>query len=122
METDVRKLKHKAKLQEWREKIVECRSSGECVKTWCKKQGIGTKTYYYWEKQVLRESVQRPGVPAISSSGPLMRIETEKAFATGPSKGGNSITVHYKDSTLEIPIGMDPEDIASLICALNRHA
>jgi len=44
----VREVKHEAKLQEWAEKIRDCRSSGETVKDWCASHSVTLKTYYHW--------------------------------------------------------------------------
>ena len=41
-----RELKHEAQLREWREKVMECRSSGISVKKWCEERGIDRKTYW----------------------------------------------------------------------------
>lgn len=50
----VQELKHAAKLQEWSTRVAECRSSGISVKAWCAEQRIALKTYYNWEKEILR--------------------------------------------------------------------
>ncbi len=55
----VQAIKHEAKLAEWTEKMQQCRSSGKSVKGWCDEQGIRTKTYYYWEKQLVERATQQ---------------------------------------------------------------
>ena len=47
-------LKRQAKLEHWRTQIIDCRSSGMSVKGWCAEHNISTKTYYRWEKEILR--------------------------------------------------------------------
>ena len=45
-------IKHAAKRQEWQEKIMECRSSGETVHQWCAERQISLTTYYRWEREI----------------------------------------------------------------------
>ena len=44
--------KHEAMLRGWRERVQECRSSGQSVKEWCAGHGVNTATYYRWEREV----------------------------------------------------------------------
>lgn len=56
--------KHQAQLAEWQERVISCRTSGRTVKAWCEEQGIGDKTYYRWERQILslgRKTLQQVG-------------------------------------------------------------
>ena len=45
--------KHEVRVDAWRERVRECRSSGLSVKVWCTEHGINTATYYRWEREVL---------------------------------------------------------------------
>ena len=42
----------------WKERIAACRSSGQTVAEWCSSNGISSKTYYRWERKLLREARQ----------------------------------------------------------------
>lgn len=44
--------KHESSLKLWRQRILECRSSGLTVSTWCEQNNVGIKSYYYWLKRV----------------------------------------------------------------------
>lgn len=54
MGTGVQGLKHAAKVQEWSVRIAECRGSGIGVKAWCREHGIALKTYYNWERHIVK--------------------------------------------------------------------
>lgn len=54
----VRAVKHMARLSEWKERIIVCRSSGQPVQTWCEQNQISPKTYYRWERLVMAEAVR----------------------------------------------------------------
>ncbi len=48
----VTEIKQAAKRQEWQERIMECRNSGETVRRWCAERQICTTTYYRWEREI----------------------------------------------------------------------
>ena len=45
-------------LQEWNERIKECRSSGLTVRAWCKENNISHHAYYYWQKRLFELATQ----------------------------------------------------------------
>lgn len=68
-----RELKHQAKIEEWKEQIVACRSSGMSVRRWCIENHVNQKSYYRWEKEILavatNELVPMPSqTPLLSST------------------------------------------------------
>lgn len=51
----------------WKQRIIECRSSGMSVKEWCKERGLNFTTYYRWEREILTSIIpteDMPGLPA----------------------------------------------------------
>ena len=50
--------KHESLLQLWRNRVMDCRTSGKSVAVWCGENGINIKTYYYWQKQVWNNETQ----------------------------------------------------------------
>ncbi len=46
-------MKQGVKRQEWQEKIMECRSSGESVRKRCAEHHVCPATYYRWEREIL---------------------------------------------------------------------
>lgn len=57
----LQEAKREAMIAQWREMVRSCRSSGETVEAWCRKQGIPTTTYYRRQKQVWEQESQ--GLP-----------------------------------------------------------
>ena len=45
-------MKHAASLENWKQRIMECRASGLPVKTWCAQNECNTSTYYRWEREL----------------------------------------------------------------------
>lgn len=52
----VSQIKRATKLEQWKQRIAECRSSGIPVKEWCKQHGICPSTYYRYEQELLRDA------------------------------------------------------------------
>ena len=48
----------------WKQRIIECRSSGKSVKEWCKEQGLDFTTYYRWERKILAHIIPAEDYPA----------------------------------------------------------
>ena len=55
------------KMPIWKQRIIECRSSGMSVKEWCKERGLDFTTYYRWERKILTSIIPAEDVPDLSS-------------------------------------------------------
>lgn len=76
----VNEVKHQAKLAEWKERILDCRSQGIPVAEWCAQNGCHKTTYYKWEREIFgklsalnKEPHSKPVeciVPAMPASQP----------------------------------------------------
>ncbi len=126
---DVRAIKHAAKLSEWQERILACRSSGIPVKRWCEENNISIKSYYRWERLCMAEASSRDGNAALlpGSTGQLVRIEPdqlpEKEGAITPemeseTTSNDRITLRYGSMSVEMPVGVEITKIATLMKAL----
>ncbi|MCH3972877.1 MAG: hypothetical protein LKE53_09000 [Oscillospiraceae bacterium] len=52
MEKDLRILGKNQRMEEWAQRVSECRSSGLTVRNWCEQHEINEKTYYYWQHRI----------------------------------------------------------------------
>ena len=122
MGTGVQGLKHAAKVQEWSVRIAECRGSGIGVKAWCREHGIALKTYYNWEREIVREATQQYALPAPAQGDMLIRVNPD-AMPGGETVAIESdITIRHGESIITLPAGSGAEAVADLVKALNRHA
>ena len=48
----------------WKQRIIECRSSGKSVKEWCKEHDLDFTTYYRWERKILAHIIPAEEYPA----------------------------------------------------------
>lgn len=122
MGTGVQELKHAAKVQEWSARAAECRSSGIGVKAWCREHGIALKTYYNWERQIVKEATQQYALPAPAQGDMLIRVNPD-AMPGGETVAIESdITIRHGESIITLPAGSSAEAVADLVKALNRYA
>ena len=68
-------MKHAASLEEWKQRIMECRASGLPVKTWCEQNEYNTSTYYRWERELFGR-IKKP------SAGTDLVVQSEVLPAT----------------------------------------
>lgn len=118
----VRELKHTARLQEWSVRVAECRNSGISVKSWCEQRGIPCKTYYHWERQVVKVATQQFTLPAPKQDGLLMRINPDTLPNGNNDALETSITIRHGGSVISLPAGSSTKVIADLVKALNCYA
>ena len=122
MGTGVQELKRAAKLQEWSARVAECRSSGIGVKAWCREHGIALKTYYNWERQIVKEATQRYALPAPAQGDMLIRVNPDAMPGGGTVAVESDITIRHGESIITLPAGSSAEAVADLVKALNRYA
>ena len=56
------------KMPIWKQRIIECRSSGMSVKEWCKERGLDFTTYYRWERKILTSIIPAEDIPGLPGS------------------------------------------------------
>ena len=86
--TAITEIKSKVSIDEWRQRIIACQSSGMSVKAWCRENGVTTSSYYHYlrkiRESVLEEnqlvSIEKPS--SVSSDG--IRIESAGITVTLP--------------------------------------
>ena len=115
----VLEVKHQGKMKEWQERIIECRSSGEPVKTWCREQGISVTTYYRWEREIFGRVGREKGGEVRMAAGAPVFAEVP-ALEAGSRGGGTEpkIRVHTGGMSMDIYVGADTEMIQTIIRAL----
>ena len=122
MGTGVQELKHAAKVQEWSARVAECRSSGIGVKAWCREHGIAMKTYYNWERQIVKEATQQYALLAPAQSDMFIRVNPDAMPGGGTVAIESDITIRHGESIITMPVGSSAEAVADLVKALNRYA
>ena len=122
MGMNVQELKHAEKLQEWSARVAECRSSGIGVKAWCAANGIALKTYYNWERQIVKAATRQYALPAPIQSGQLIRVNPDTMPGSETDGSGSGITIRHGESIITLSAWSSVEMVADLVKVLNRHA
>ena len=122
MGTGVQGLKHAAKVQEWSVRIAECRGSGIGVKAWCREHVIALKTYYNWERQIVKEATQQYALATPAPAGMLVQVNPDAMASDDVNAIETVVTIRHGESVITLPAGSSAGAIADLVKALNCHA
>ena len=76
MDNSLKSVAYNTLLQEWAERIKECRASELTVKAWCLEHGIKLSTYYTWQKRVFN-AVSSKMQPSTGNSTPVFAEITQ---------------------------------------------
>ena len=101
----------------WKERIAICRSSGQTVAEWCSNNGINSKSYYRWERKLLREASQelccakQPQQIQCFTEIPPMSCATDVVAV-----------LHVGEITCELRQGIRPEQLHAIVQEIKSHA
>lgn len=101
----IKDVKSRVSLQEWQERIMECRQSGMSVEAWCKSNGISASTYYRSLRRI-RENVLE--------ENKIIPVEAPPA-APLPSA---EIRIESNGIAVTLPGSASPEQLTAILCAL----
>lgn len=105
-------------LQEWSQRVAECRGSSIPVKQWCAEHGINPKTYYNWQKKVFAGIMEQQKTQTGPPEEPASRFAELPAPQISHSLAA---TVRFSGATLEVYNGASAE-VAAALCEVLRHA
>ena len=98
-------IQNAQKMPIWKQRIIECRSSGKSVKEWCKEHGLDFTTYYRWERKILTNIIPVEDFPA--SDLPALPGQGLPAF----SKQSNAI--------VKVELAPDPDSEEKIHFSVN---
>jgi len=118
----VNEIKHQAKLQEWHDNILDCRSNGIAVSRWCEEHHVHPTTYYKWEREIFGGVGKELVMGEQQAVAPIF---AELPMPKGPQHSKPSAeviaTVHFETTSVDIYTGTDIDVVASLFKLL-RYA
>ena len=119
-----REARHNAALARWKEAVIACRSSGLSVRDWCEQEGVGARTYYRHEREILDLiNVEQRGLAA------SFQTTSNPVFAELPAPKNESIcrsavqaaaTVHIGSVMIDVYDGATEETLRILLRVLNH--
>lgn len=117
----VKEVTHAYHLQRWAELIIDCKSSGKSIASWCSEQGVNTKTYYYWQRRVREKALGQMTACRVQSVQSVP-VVGGPAFAEYklPAQTASSaaVTLHLSFGTLDIHNGAEAVVIENTLMAL----
>ena len=109
MGTELQRFNCGTKLQEWSQRIADCRSSGLQVKQWCQENGIAPSTYYTWQR-VFDASAQ-------PTEAQFVELPTPHAEAKHQTSGV-AASLQWSGTNIDFHNGADPATIMAIIRAV----
>jgi len=117
---DMRSVQHQALVNEWKERILAQRNSGQNVRQWCEKNGEKEGNYYYWLKVIRNEVLITTNLPAASAKTASFVELPSKSNAVRPESSNHDIcaVVHLSALRLEIHNGASADTLGSILAIL----
>ena len=113
--------KHESMINVWRQRVMECKTSGLTVAEWCEQNHINKKTYFYWQKQVWDHEINTM-VPDRPSNLPA---SVQFAEISVPScsvlSGDADIVLRHGEWTMEIRNSVDPMLLCRILEAVKSN-
>jgi len=121
----VTEMKHQARLEEWREKILDCRSSGVGVKQWCAERHVTPTTYYRWEREIFGKVQKcKDGELALVPTATFAELPAlaaqETQFRSTPASSALVASARIDNATVDFYAGVDA-DVVEALCKLLRY-
>ena len=113
---DARQLKHMALLEEWKERVAECRGSGQSVRAWCRERSVSITAYYRWEKEILSEAGRQMAVRENAVEKRFVEVPVLPE-QTDTSSGNPTLAarLRIKGGELEVYAGADEAVLETLL-------
>ena len=117
---DMRSVQHHALFNEWKDRILAQRNSGQNVRQWCEKNGEKQGNYYYWLKVIRNEVLITTNLPAASARTATFVELPGKSNAVQPESRDHDIcaVVHLSALRLEIHNGASADTLGSILALL----
>lgn len=100
---DTREATQQYRLNQWTQRIYECRNSGQKISDWCADHNITETTYYYWLRRVRLAACE--ALPVLNAGKntivPINIPVPETQFGT-PNQSSPAIVITLDDVTLEV--------------------
>ena len=85
--TEIQRAKHEVSMRFWQETIMNCKASGLTIAAFCRQHELSVHAYYYWQRQIRQELLQKQAVPADQNKNNPTPNQREQASTTTPSAG-----------------------------------
>ncbi len=113
--------KHESMINVWRQRVMECKTSGLTVAEWCEQNHINKKTYFYWQKQVWDYEINT----MVPDRPPDLPASVQFAEISVPScsvlSGDADVVLRHGEWTMEIRNSVDPMLLCRILEAVKSN-
>jgi transposase-like protein len=119
------KITSDVRRQQWLDIITACNASGLTKEEWCAQNGINTKTFYYWQRQLRHEALENrntslPAVPEVTFAE--VAVPKPEARASDPATDFHpDAVIRTRTMTIEVS-NHASKGILSLIWSVMKNA
>ena len=108
---EIKEMKAECRMQEM-QKVIQARNeSGLTVSEWCQENNFSEGSYYYWLKKIREKTLD-----VMETRNEIVQVPI--MMQKNPERKIKPIKIKYKEMELEIPCGMESEDIATVLRAV----
>jgi len=117
---DMRSVQHQALVNEWKNRILAQRNSGQNVRQWCENNGEKIGNYYYWLKVIRNDVLITTNLPAASAKTAAFVELPAMSTAVRPESRDHDIcaVVQLSALRLEIHNGASADTLGSILTLL----
>lgn len=106
------------RFRQWSKIIQDCQSSSLSVTEWCKQNGIGAKSYYYWLRKIRSKSCETMELPVPVIKQPIVPLQLshlESFKSPGPL-----VTIRLGSASIDITEGASQAMIETVLKSLQN--
>ena len=111
----IMEIRRQVRLSQWSAMVREREESGLSVKAYCEQTGIAAKTYYYRLRKLREAAVEQARFEATQPE--LVQFTPPAEYAVGQAQ---SIVIKTADTTIEIPVNVQPDVVAAAVSFLRQ--
>ena len=108
-------IRQRFSAEEWKRRVTACRRSGDSVTLWCREHNVNTKTYYRWERKLLRMADQQQNGSRFAEIPLICGTQT-------PDIGDAAAVLRIGNITCEISEGISTDLLQKLVWVLKDNA
>lgn len=108
---DTRQMAHEMRLEHWEKVLRERKASGPSIRRWCRDNGVGEKTYYYWQRKLRERVCDQLAFSQEESQTPAIFTQVRLPASPGPACGGKLI-IRLNGAEVEIHATLAPISFA----------
>lgn len=110
---EIMNLKTEFRTRQWVNIIQDCKTSGMTAVSWCSKNNVSIKAYYYWLRKLRSTACRQESLPSTQGIQQIVPLSFDRTASSSAA-----ITVHMASVSVDIVNGTSKETIQAVLEAL----